>query len=105
MFGLFNRSKSISTKELEAKLNGKINLLDVRMPGEYRAGHIPGAKNVPLNKIGQYQGQAEEETYVICQSGMRSRKAAGVLKKKGYDVINVRGGMMQWNGKTRGGHK
>ncbi|EXJ23143.1 Rhodanese-like domain protein [Alkalibacterium sp. AK22] len=105
MFGLFNRSKSISTKELETKLNSRVELLDVRMPGEYRAGHIPGAKNIPLNKIEQYQGKTNEPVHVICQSGMRSRKAASVLKKNGYDVVNVRGGMMQWNGKTRGGSK
>lgn len=40
---------------------------------------------------------------MICQSGMRSRQAAKILTKKGYQVTNVRGGMNQWTGKTVGG--
>lgn len=103
MFGLFNRIPSVSTTQLESDMTNKTTLLDVRMPGEYRQGHITGAKNVPLNKIEQYKGKKDEKIYVICQSGMRSKRAAGALKKKGYDVVNVRGGMSQWSGKVRGG--
>ncbi|MCC5890462.1 MAG: rhodanese-like domain-containing protein [Alkalibacterium sp.] len=103
MFGLFNRIPSVSTSQLESDLTSKTTLLDVRMPGEYRQGHISGAKNVPLNKIEQYKGNTEDKVYVICQSGMRSKRAAGVLSKKGYDVVNVRGGMSRWSGKVRGG--
>lgn len=103
MFGLFNRIPSISTTELEEKLNGTIELLDVRTPGEYRSGHIMKAKNVPLDKIMNYAGEKEEPVYVICQSGARSKRAATVLKKKGYDVINVRGGMSLWSGRVKGG--
>ncbi|WP_371259111.1 rhodanese-like domain-containing protein, partial [Streptococcus cristatus] len=36
----------------------------------------------------------------ICHSGVRSKLAAKKLKKKGYDVINVRGGMSAWTGKV-----
>lgn len=103
MFKLFNRIPSISTNQLEKELNNKTVLLDVRTGGEYRLGHISGAKNYPLNKIGQYKNKTNETIYVICQSGMRSKRAAKVLQKKDYQVINVRGGMNQWNGKVRGG--
>ncbi len=103
MFGLFNRIPTITTKQLETELNKKPTILDVRMPGEYRHGHIPGSKNFPLNKIEQYKGKTDDKVYVVCQSGMRSKRAATVLKKKGYDVVNVRGGMSQWNGTVRGG--
>lgn len=103
MFGLFNRIPSVSTSQLASDMTSKTILLDVRMPGEYRQGHISGAKNVPLNKIEQYKGNKDEKVYVICQSGMRSKRAASALKKNGYDVVNVRGGMSQWSGKVRGG--
>lgn len=103
MFGLFQSVPSISTKELEVVLTQDINLLDVRSPSEYRGGHIAKAKNVPLNKITSYRGAKEAPVYLICQSGMRSKNAAKQLKKMGYNVINVRGGMSQWTGKIRGG--
>lgn len=103
MFGLFNRSASISADQLKVDRNSQTKIIDVRMPGEYRAGHIPGAENVPLNKIEGYTGNNNEKVYVICQSGMRSKRAASILKKKGYDVVNIRGGMSQWNGPVRGG--
>ena len=96
MFHLFTKIDSISTSELEAKLREPIQLLDVRTPMEFRRGHI---KNVPLTEIGSYTPTTKETLYVICHSGMRSKLAAKKLKKKGYDVINVRGGMSAWTGK------
>lgn len=103
MFGLFKRTNSVSTNELASKWNGKMTLLDVRTPNEFRAGHIPFAKNVPLNNIAGYKGKDNQDIYVICQSGMRSKQAANILKKNGYNVINVRGGMNQWTGSVKGG--
>lgn len=103
MFEFFKPKPSITTKQLESELNKKPIIIDVRTPGEYRVGHIPGSKNVPLNKIEQYKGKTEDKLHVVCQSGMRSKRAATALRKKGYDVVNVRGGMSQWNGTVRGG--
>jgi len=103
VFGLFNRSASISADQLKVDKNSQTKIIDVRMPGEYRSGHIPGAKNVPLTRIEGYTGNKDEKVYVICQSGMRSKQAASILKKKGYDVVNIRGGMARWNGPVRGG--
>ena len=94
---LFTKIDSISTSELEAKLREPIQLLDVRTPMEFRRGHI---KNVPLSEIGSYTPATKETLYVICHSGVRSKMAAKKLKKKGYDVINVRGGMSAWTGKV-----
>ena len=99
MFYLFTKIDSISTSELKAKLREPIQLLDVRMPMEFHRGHIKNAKNVPLTEIGSYTPATTETLYVICQSGVRSKIAAKKLKKKGYNVINVRGGMRAWTGK------
>lgn len=100
MFHLFTKIDSISTSELEQKLKEKIQLLDVRTPSEYRRGHIKGAKNVPLNEIAGYTPATNETLYVICHSGVRSKMGAKKLKKKGYDVVNVQGGMSAWTGKV-----
>lgn len=102
MFKLFQKIPSISTNELADKLKQSITLIDVRTPEEYRRGHIAKAVNYPLNKIDRYKGK-EKELYVVCQSGMRSKQAAKVLKQKGYTVTNVQGGMNRWQGPTRGG--
>lgn len=98
---LFKRVPSISTKELEGKLQKKPTIIDVREPSEFRSGHIPGAKNVPLSKISTFNPKGK--VHVICQSGMRSKRAAKQLMKKGHDVVNIRGGMMAWTGAKRGG--
>ncbi|WP_213016847.1 rhodanese-like domain-containing protein [Desemzia sp. RIT 804] len=81
---------------MEIQLSQKPQIIDVRETHEFRNGHIPGAKNVPLKKVNQYTPNSK--TYVICQSGMRSKKATKMLLKQGYDVINVRGGMLSWSG-------
>ena len=100
MFFLFTKIDSISTIELEEKLKEGIQLIDVRTPGEFRRGHIKNAKNIPLNEIGNFTPIADKKTYVICHSGARSRLAAKKLKKRGFDVVNVQGGMHAWQGKT-----
>ena len=99
MFFLFTKVDSISTLELEEKLKTQIQLIDVRTPGEFRRGHIKNAKNVPLNEIGQFSPIKDKKIYVICQSGARSKLAAKKLKKRGFDVVNVQGGMHAWRGK------
>lgn len=89
--------KSVSADELKTELKKKgKQFIDVRTPAEYKANHIKEFKNIPLNELPNRMGEldAKKETYVLCQSGMRSSKAATILKKKGFDqVINVRGGM------------
>lgn len=99
MFFLFTKIDSISTTELENKLKENIQLIDVRTPGEFRRGHIKNAKNIPLNEIGQFSPMKDEKIYVICQSGARSKLAAKKLKKRGFDAVNVQGGMHAWRGK------
>lgn len=103
MFSFFQPVKSISTNQLAELAEKNSRIIDVRTPQEYRSGHIRQALSVPLSKIDTYRGKKEETVYLICQSGMRSKQAAKQLKKLGYDVVNVRGGMNQWSGKKIGG--
>ena len=75
-----------------------ITILDVREVDEFQAGHIDGALNAPLSTLenGFKQLDASKRYYVICQGGMRSERACQFLETKGFDVVNVEGGMNQW---------
>lgn len=92
----FTKIKSITTDELQSVLKEKPVILDVREPHEFKNGHIPGAKNVPLGIIDTYSGKGP--VYVICASGARSTQATKKLTKMGVDATNVKGGMMMWKG-------
>lgn len=92
----FTKIKSVTTDELQSVLKEKLVILDVREPHEFKNGHIPGAKNVPLGTIGTYTGKGP--VYVICASGGRSTQATKKLTKMGVDATNVKGGMMMWKG-------
>src|SRR5207302_10349472 len=73
-------------------------VLDVRNPDEYEAGHVAGAKLIPLDQLSARQDEIPEgdPIYVICAMGGRSMKAAQAMAAAGYNVINVAGGTKGW---------
>lgn len=81
-------------------------LVDVRTAGEYDAGHIENARNIDVLKD-DFRSVATETLpkdrtiAVYCRSGKRSLKAAAILAKEGYKVINLRGGWLEWTGYKR----
>ncbi len=78
-------------------------LLDVRTPEEYREGHIPGSKNVPLQSIDKVAGMIDNKStpiFVHCLSGARSRQAAAVLQQLGYTNVKNIGGISAYAGKV-----
>ena len=78
-------------------------LLDVRTSEEYRGGHIPGSKNVPLQAIDEVASIAENKDttlFVYCYSGARSRQATGLLQRMGYTNVNNIGGIAAYAGKV-----
>ncbi|KKO52340.1 rhodanese-like domain-containing protein [Paenibacillus sp. DMB20] len=96
--------KEITPKEVENQLNeGKsLNIIDVREIEEVAEGKIPGAVNIPLGLI-EFRKQdldKSKEYIMVCRSGGRSARAAEYLKYQGYNVINMVGGMLAWEGKT-----
>jgi len=77
-----------------------IRIIDVRTPGEYAHGHIPGAVTMPLDRLPASFGELPKDSdiYLICLSGMRSMQAAGYLAAQGFDrLYNVSGGMASWS--------
>ena len=97
-----SRAADVNVQQLhEARAQGASWLLvDVRSPGEFTSGHIPGAINVPLGELKSRKAELEagrEGLYVVCQSGGRSSKASKQLAGWGFDqVTNVAGGTGAW---------
>lgn len=78
-------------------------LLDVRTLGEYREGHIPGSKNVPLQqleKVTSVAANKETPLFVYCYSGARSRQAVAALMRMGYENVKNIGGIVAYSGKV-----
>lgn len=91
---------NITVQEAKDKTKDKnIQFIDVRTQGEYKANHRAPFKNIPLSNLSSHLDQLDrdKEIVVICQSGMRSAKAAKILKKQGFaKIYNVKGGMSAW---------
>ena len=77
-----------------ALADGKQTLVDVRTEGEFSRGHIPGAKNIPIEELRERLGEIPRERPVVayCQVGQRGYLATRVLAQAGYDVANLSGG-------------
>jgi phage shock protein E len=94
---------SISNAELAAELRKGAApvILDVRSPEEYRAGHIPGSLNVPLDQLAarlpELKLAKSDEVVVHCERGPRAAQAEALLAKDGYEhVVDLEGHMKGW---------
>lgn len=89
---------TVRPREVAALLESGAVLLDVREPDEWRAGHAPKARHIPLGQLATRIGELPKDRplVTICRSGMRSARAAGLLAGQGREVINVAGGMRAW---------
>lgn len=86
-------------KEFEAS-PGAV-LLDVRNPGEYADGHIPGSINLPLMqlpKADELIDSLDTPIFTYCLSGGRSRKAEAFLLEQGYTNVRNIGGINAYTG-------
>jgi len=103
---IFASCSSISpeeAQEIQEMAEGQeVLLIDVREPSEFAEGHIPGAINVPLDRlvdeIGSIAHGFNQEILIICRSGARSRGATGVLETMGYTNLTDVGGILDWTG-------
>lgn len=88
VFFLLKRAGQLSSKEALAHLKSGALVIDVRTPAEFNSGHLPGAINLPLDKIeSALPRQVRDKNQVLllhCQSGMRSGVAKKKLRALGY---------------------
>lgn len=89
---------AVRANEAKELLDDGAVLLDVREPFEYRAGHAPGARLLPLADLpaGVRDLDPERRIVVVCRSGNRSASAVRFLRREGLDAVNLSGGMIGW---------
>lgn len=92
--------KNISSIELGKIIKiQSLNIIDIRPEGEYALGHIPEAKNIALGNLLQFPEQylnKKQRYYIICDEGKKSIALCFELCKKGFDVVNVLGGIQSY---------
>ena len=85
----------------QLKQNSGSVLLDVRTFVERKEENIKGSLHIPLPEITSRANELmkfkNKEIICFCRTGSRSLSAAAKLKKHGFTVANLKGGMMQWN--------
>lgn len=96
--------KTIEPEEVEAKLSSgqPLDIIDVREVEEVQTGKIPTAVNIPLGLLEFRMNELDKskEYIVVCHAGGRSARAVQFLESQGYNVTNMNGGMLEWEGKT-----
>ncbi len=95
--------RTISYEDLVAATGaGNVRLIDVREKGEFEAGHVLGAKNVPLSRFKPLTLPRDKPIVLICLTGRRSASAVRQAVRVGRDdVRHFAGGTRGWT--RRGG--
>jgi rhodanese-related sulfurtransferase len=90
--------RRLSVPEVRARL-AELTVVDVRTPGEYASGHLPGALNVPLDRLERALPAlraAGGEVLIVCRSGARSARACALLAGHGIVTADLTGGTTAW---------
>jgi len=85
-------------------------IIDIRDPGSYREGHIPGSRNVPAAQFGKRVSELElkEDIVVACYVGKSSKQAASALETyegvpENASIASMAGGIQAWDGELETG--
>ncbi len=99
-FGRKAATRDITPQDVQARrAQGEdVVVLDVRQPEEYRHGHVAESTLIPLDQLALRLDELPKDRPVVavCRSGNRSNVATGILKRAGFDALNVKGGMLAW---------
>ena len=90
--------QSVGPQQAAALVADRAVLLDVREPAEWRAGHAPRARHIPLGQLSARLAElpAGLPVITVCRSGARSRQAAALLARQGRQVHDLTGGLRAW---------
>ncbi|GGO88234.1 sulfurtransferase [Nocardioides phosphati] len=93
---------TVSIDQVPHPLPEGLTVLDVREPMEWAQGHIEGALHIPLGVLTVRAGELPAgQTLVVCKVGGRSAQAVMWLQQQGHDVVNLDGGMLDWEAAGR----
>ncbi|MGG1215503.1 rhodanese-like domain-containing protein [Micromonospora provocatoris] len=94
--------KSMDTTQLLEQLdaNEDLYIIDVREDDEVAQGVIPGAKHIALGTIPERLEEIDRSKpyIIVCKAGGRSANACAYLEAQGFDVTNLEGGMLAYDG-------
>ena len=89
----------LTPKEAAQRLAaGDADLIDVREQYEWDAGHIEGARHVPVHQLAEVAPQLapERPVVLVCRVGGRSAMATDAFRRAGFDAYNLSGGVVEW---------
>jgi len=80
--------------------NEDLYIIDVREDDEVAQGVIPGAQHIALGTIPERLGELDttKPYIIVCKAGGRSANACAYLEEQGFDVTNLEGGMLAYDG-------
>ena len=89
----------VSAAEAKQIVDSGADVIDVRTEGEYEAGHIPGARHIPVAEIQERASEFDKDRGVLlyCRSGNRSGPVADAFAASGFDAHSVEGGLVAWH--------
>ncbi|MEV0093843.1 rhodanese-like domain-containing protein [Streptomyces sp. NPDC050738] len=92
---------TLAPAELRARPSGTTLVVDVRAHGEYAAGHVPGAINVPADHLDELlpdlrDAAGRRRIVVVCAAGQRSAAACAKLADAGIEAVGLEGGTQAW---------
>jgi len=92
-------AREVSREEARKMVEEGAQLVDVRAGHEWSAGHIPGARHVPLPELPQRTGELDQDRPVVvyCRGGNRSSMATAALTDAGYDAVKLSDGIVGWS--------
>jgi rhodanese-related sulfurtransferase len=90
--------KEVSREEAKTLIEGGAQLVDVRADHEWEAGHIAGAKHLPLAELAERASEIDRERPVVlyCRGGNRSTMATAALADAGFDAAKLTEGIVGW---------
>jgi rhodanese-related sulfurtransferase len=91
------RGGAVNGSRARELVAGGALLLDVRTPEEFSSAHVPGAKNIPVDDLGQATSKLDRRQPIVtyCEVGTRSARAASYLRQRGFTVHDL-GSMSDW---------
>ncbi|MGN6203148.1 MAG: rhodanese-like domain-containing protein, partial [Solirubrobacterales bacterium] len=91
--------REVSREEARKLVEEGAQLVDVRAAHEWDAGHIAGARHVPLPELPQRTGELDQDRAVVvyCRGGNRSSMATAALADAGFDAVKLTDGIVGWS--------